>query len=322
MLVNVTTPSSLLLGLARLRSNQLAWLAITLQHPPLTLGARPAPVLNVTGARANLAHAQAERVMRALGLPPAEIEIEYAIPRHLGLGSEPMLGLAVARALAALARDPDAEDPFALAEALGLTVNDAPAVRGFDRGGVLLVPAEPGPNRWPAPLRRFELAHPDDTSWAWVLHWPFPPEGTAPTLEADRVAQLLAAAPHLSPETGRLVEDELWPALERDDLAAFGRALMAFQQLNRAALAQAGTPVMVTPEAAGVLGVLRDHGALAWGESAAGLARFGIIRGGSPSVVLRRQLVDYVGYEGGTVMAAIGDNHGATCLEVAEPEQT
>ena len=127
------------------------------------------------------------------------------------------------------------------------------------------------------------------------------------------MAQLLAAAPHLSAETGRLVNEALWPALEHDDLAAFGQALMEFQSLNRAALQAAGTPTLSAPDTEGVLRVLRDNGALAVGENVAGLGRFGLIRGGPASVILRRRLVEYVGYDGGTVMAAIPDNHGARC---------
>jgi predicted sugar kinase len=311
MIVQLTAPSSLLFGLARLRTNQLAWLGITLQHPPIVIGARPASALSVTGARADLAHTQATRVMQRLGLPAAEVEIEMASPRYMGLGSEPMLGLAVARSLAALTETSIAGHTLALADALGLDERDALAVHGFDHGGMLLVPADNGAGRWPAPLRRRNLDHPDDNSWAWVLHWPPTPPGTPSALEAGRLAQLLAAAPHLSDETGRLVEDELWPALERDDSASFGRALMGFQQLNQAALEKAGTALVGTPDTEGVLAVLRENGAQAWGESAAGLARFGLIRGGSPSVVLRRALVKYLGYEGGTVMAAICDVTGA-----------
>jgi predicted sugar kinase len=311
MIVHTTAPSSLLLGLARLRAGRLAWLGITLQHPPIAIDARPAQALAVTGARADLADAQAARVMERLGLPAADLEIELAIPRYMGLASDAMLGLAVARTLAALPESPAAADTQVLADALGLDERDALAGQGFDRGGFLLVLAEPIAGHWPVPLRRFELAHDDDHSWVWVLHWPEPPPGTPPTLEADRPAQLLAAAPHLSDETGRLVEEELWPALERDDSAAFGQALMAFQQLNRAALDRAGTPAEGAPGSEDALSVLRDNGALAWGESAAGLARFGLIRGGPPSVALRRKLVEHVGYEGGTVMASICENHGA-----------
>jgi len=311
MIVYTSTPSSLLFGLARLASGQLAWLGLTLQHPPISLGAWPAAALSVTGARADLAHAAAARVMERLGLPAAEIEIEYAIPRHMGLASDPMMALSAAYSLAAANHDLRAEDTLALADALGLARSEALAVQGFHRGGFLLVPVAAGEAAWPAPLRRFELAHDDEHSWAWVLHWPLPPDDTPPTLEADRLSQLLAAAEHLSPETGRLVEDELWPALERDDMPAFGQALMAFQALNQDALAQAGTPPASAPTTAGVLDVLRSNGALAWGESARGLAPFGLLRGGKPSITLRKQVVDYLGYEGGTVMAAIADNTGA-----------
>jgi predicted sugar kinase len=311
MIVHITAPSSLLLGLARLEAGTLAWLGITLQHPPIAIDAQPAAALGVTGARADLARAQAQLVMQRLNLPPAEVEIEMGIPRYLGLGSDPMTGLAVARILALLAESPELDDAPALATALGLASRDALAVYGFAHGGLLLMPAETEAGAWPAPLRCYQLAHDDEHAWVWVLHWPDTPPGTPPTLEADRMAQLLAAAPHLSAETGRLVEEELWPALERDDLAAFGQALTKFQALNREALAAAGTPALSAPDTDGALRVLHENGAVAVGESAAGLARFGLIRGGPASVVLRKRLVEYVGYEGGTVMASVCDNQGA-----------
>ena len=311
MIIHTAAPCSLLFGLARLRSNRLAWLGLTLQHPPIAIDARSAPVLLVTGACADVGHAQAVRAMAHLMLPAGDLEVELAIPKSMGLGSEPMLGLAVAATLAALAEHPAADDTPSLAEAVGLLPNDALAVHGYDHGGFLLVDAEPDARRWPAPMRRHELAHDDDHSWAWVLHLPPKPPGTPPTLEADRLAQLLAAAPHLSDETGRLVEDELWPAMERDDMAAFSLALMSFQALNQAALDKAETPAKGAPDTEGVLAVLRDNGAEAWGQSAAGLARFGLIRAAHPSIELRRELSKYVGYEGGTVMASICDNRGA-----------
>ncbi|MEP7358244.1 MAG: hypothetical protein ABI847_13445, partial [Anaerolineales bacterium] len=106
MTIHTIAPSSLLFGLARLGEDQLAWLGVTLQHPPIAIDARPAASLQVTGARADLARAQAERVMQRLNLPPAELEIEMGIPRGLGLASEAMTGLAVARTLAAAAGSP------------------------------------------------------------------------------------------------------------------------------------------------------------------------------------------------------------------------
>ena len=314
MLISVASPCSLSLGLARWAAdgpNPLAWLGVTLQHPPISLEARPAAILNVTGARAGLAHAQAARGMERLGLPGGELEIEYAIPSNMGLGSEPLMGLTAARTLALLAEHPAAADPAALAEAAGVSAGESLARWGFEAGGLLLTAARTAAGGWPARLRRHELAHPDDRSWAWVLHLPHVPDGTAPGLEAEQTAALLRAAPRLSVETGRLVDEALWPAVERDDMPAFGRALNELQALNRAALEQAGTPPLTPPDTQSVLDVLRDNGALAWGQSATGLARFGLIRGASPSIELRRALARHVGHEGGTVMAAICDNSGA-----------
>jgi predicted sugar kinase len=290
----------------------LAWLGITLQHPPVTIDARPAPALTITGARADLAYAQALRVQQHLSLRlAAELEIEYAIPRGMGLSSEAMLGLTVARTLAVLAEHPAAADSAALAEAAGLTPSDSLARWGFESGGFLLTGAEAAPGMWPTRLRRYELAHADDRSWAWVQHLPQPPDGASPGLEAEQAAALLRAAPLLSPETGRLVDEALWPALEHDDMEAFGATLNALQDLNRQALEQAGTVPALLADTAGVLDVLRDNGAAAWGQSATGLARFALIRGAQPSIDLRRALGRHLSYESGTIMASICDNTGA-----------
>ena len=166
------------------------------------------------------------------------------IPRALGLASDAMTGLAVARSLAALADSPAAYDTPAPGRRAG-------AAGRRRAGGVRLSRRRPAAGggrdkraHWTTPLRRHELSQDDDHSWVWVLHWPDPPAGTPRALEAQRAAQLLAAAPHLGDETGRIVADELWPALERDDLEGFGAALMAFQHLNREAFAAAGTPAI------------------------------------------------------------------------------
>ena len=319
-IIRTTAPASLLLGLARLSSGVLAWLGLTVQYPPISIDARPAPALAVTGASADLGYPHAARALQRFGLPPAEVEIDYALPRRMGLGAEPMLALSLARTLAALAHDPDAEDTFALADGLGLPRSQALAVQSFHQGGVLLVPAGEEGGPWPQPLRRCELSHDDKHSWVWVLHWPHVPAEISPTLEADRLAQMLAAAPHLSDETGRLVEEALWPALAHDDLPAFSQALMRFMALNRQALAAAGTPPASLAGTEVVLACLRENGALGWGEPATGLARFGLIRGGPDSIVLRRKLAELVGYEGGTVMATICDNRGGWHKFVAEGE--
>jgi predicted sugar kinase len=240
-----------------------------------------------------------------------------------------MLGLGLARALA-WTNDLPHDNPAALARAMGLGPEQALALWSYARGGVLLVEAGPHPPEplppsnasrttgeggkgadTPALLRRAELAHDERQSWVFVFYLPDTPEGTPPALGAARRAALFAAAPHLSAESGTVVDERLWPALERDDIAGFGQALMALQDLNQQALAAAGLAEPPSDETRGLFELLRANGALAWGQAPAGLAVYGLVRGASASRDLRKALTSRVGIFAGTIMAGITDNQGA-----------
>jgi predicted sugar kinase len=314
-MIEIGAPANLLLGLVTVEQHSImtpCLMGVTLQHPPVHLSNRPGRGLRVTGARANLAHQQAERFLQAHGLEPqSDLRIELAIPLGMGLSSEPMLGLSVARTLAWQYDLPRADIP-ALARATGLAPTDAPAIWGFDQGGLLFVDAaEPAAMALPPILRRYDIAHPDKHAWVFVLILPRLPAGTPATLEAERLTALRNAVPHLGNTTWPLVRDRLWPALEQDDLPAFAQALMQVAEQNQAALAAAGTPHTLTAAEQAILDLLRTHGAVAWGRSLTGLALYGLIEGAQASRELRRQLRRHLGPFGGTVMATITDNGGA-----------
>ena len=316
MLIELNSPCSLPLGAARMETKPGAatsLLGLTLKFPLVQLAAQKRPGgLYVTGPRAHLAHQQAERYLAHHHLDrQAEIEIEWAIPNHMGLGSEPLLGLSVARASAWIT-DGDVNDTPALAQAIGLGSEHAPAVWGFHQGGLLLVAGEGEAGQLPPVLRRASIEHNDkDKDWAFVLFLPYAPDDVSPTLEADRLAALLRAAPRLPADAGRLVAEQLWPAVEQDDIGAFAQALMALEQMNREALAQAGTAVTIAPDHQAILDLMRANGALAWGQSLTGLALYGLVRGAEASRELRRKIMAHVGHFGGTLLASITDNTGA-----------
>ncbi|MBL8058728.1 MAG: hypothetical protein JNK29_18635, partial [Anaerolineales bacterium] len=85
--------------------------------------------------------------------------------------------------------------------------------------------------------------------------------------------------------------------------------------LNRAALAQAGTPAEVGPAAQAALDVIRGEGALVWGQSLTGLALYGLVRGVDASHALRKALRAHAGHEGGTVTATLMAPAGAVIRE-------
>jgi predicted sugar kinase len=338
MQLELTSPACLLLGLVPL-DGQICQLGVTLCYPPIELLARAAPALAITGGRADLAYRQAERCYaywRGEASPPrspawerepgdgeqtlprspagergvggegqAEIEIELAIPAFMCMGSGALLGLSVARALAALHGHP-AEDALQLAQAVDLNSEEALEAHAFALGGLLLVDGDG------ALRRRQPIAdHDEAEDWVFVLALPRVPPGTPEALEAQRRQALRAAAARLDPDTGRVCTAQLWPAVERDDIAAFASALMAVQAANYAALAQAGQPIELSEEERAILEIMRAGGALAWGRCISGLGLYGLIKGGGPSRELRRRITEQQGYFGAAVMATLCDNHGA-----------
>ncbi len=317
MLIETGSPAMLPLGVVPLTTENestAGLLGVTLQHPPVLMAAQAHQQLSITGARAQISRQYAQRYLAFHQLTSGiEVDIELAIPAYVGLGSEPLLGLTTARVLAWI-NNHSLEETARLAQAIGLGPQDSLAIGGFDQGGLLLVDCQrehEGQDINSRILRRAAISHPNHEAWAFVLVFPSLKENVPETIEADRLAHLLQAAPYLEPSQGKLAMDEIWAAVESGNIAAFGQGLGHLQQINEAALAQAGTPVHLSEADQAVLEIMRASGALAWGQSPTGFGLYGLVKGGNATVDLQKQLSNHLGFFGGTVMATITDNRGA-----------
>ncbi len=288
-------------------------LGLTLQHPPVDLAARRHAALDITGGRADLAHAWAMRFLETLGLDRSgQLEIELAVPAFMGLGSDATLAMSVARALAWVHQlEGAAAGPSDLARGLGLPSLHALEYWGFAGGGLLLTETEAPAGDMPALLQRAEIAHPEKEAWALVFLLPRPGEDVPQSLEADRLSALVDTAAHLDGQDGKVLTDRLWRAVAADDIQDFGQALSQVQSANRAALHEAGQDFEESSEELEILRIIKSHGAVAAGRMLTGFGLFGLLRGSQPSRELRKALRDHVGHMGGIVMATITDNRGA-----------
>jgi predicted sugar kinase len=302
------------LGLVRFEragGSDLAYLGVSLRHVMVELTARRAATPDITGGRAPIALAFAERFNAFHGIPlSAEVQVEWAIATRLGLGSDGALALAVARALAELHDLP--HDSASLARALSLGPQSALEVNAYAPSGIFLcrVP-DSGDDVAASPLSHYVLPHRHANAWAFAMFHPLAPEGTPPSLEADRILELLGAAPYLSAETGRIATTELWPALEGDDIARFGRALREIQSLNHQALTLAGQPVSFTPVEQSIQDTFQNQGAHAWGRSPTGLAMYGLVQGETAAAEMKKKLLALMGHYNGTTMSTAIDTEGA-----------
>jgi predicted sugar kinase len=294
--------------------NRIAILAFTIQHPPIHLQvqSRTDGRLQVTGPRADIGRRWAERFLAQQKLPvAATIEIELAIPAYMGLGSAPLLGLAIGHALAAL--HDRSLSAAALAEALNLPPQHGLAGWGFDQGGVLLAGTETAVSSALPPLyQRQTVAHPDDAAWAFVLY--LPRLATAPGYQPDR-DWLAAYRQAESVWAKTAVSAQLqaaWDAVGQDDIEAFGTHLMAWQPQRQTVWAQAGLQqTEPSPDRQQLFALMAAEGAYAWGQSLGGEALYALVRGAEQTIKLRQALRRQIGFTGGILLATITDNQGA-----------
>jgi predicted sugar kinase len=163
----------------------------------------------------------------------------------------------------------------------------------------------------PSIIRRHEIQHDDKDAWAFVLYFPRIPGDTPKTLETQRLENILQAAPHLSKESCRSVMEDIWLAMNDDNVENFAQALGELAILNKDALVSAGISIPFSQEEQAILDVMFENGALTCGRSATGLGLYGLVKGSSATVALRHALRDHVGHYGGITIATITDNHGA-----------
>jgi predicted sugar kinase len=169
----------------------------------------------------------------------------------------------------------------------------------------------------PAVCQRYEIefTH-ENEAWAFVFYFPRTSSETPATLEADRLMAGLQAATYLNVESGKVVKEGLFTAVLQKDFQAFGRALMALQTMNDEALTAVGITTPLGKVEQAVLEVMKNNGAVAWGQTLTGLGLYGLVYGGQASRILRKKIQEHVGYGGGIVMATIAANSGARTMLV------
>jgi len=314
MIVEIGAPSVLSFGLIKAHTAagpRILQLVLSIQHPPVHLSMAKRDGLSVTGPRAHVADGYARRFLSHHGITSgAIIEIELAIPSLVGLRSDAMLGLSVARGLANLYGLEVAA--LALARAIGLDDAQAGGIWAFEKGGLLLLDTHSGFMDETCISVRLEIAHPEKDAWAFILYFPYPPENTPEEYEALTLQTLLDSG-----RDERLPEvdmDVFVRAVREDRFEDFAAILMDIQQANQVRLAETA-PFEPPAGREALFRIMEAGGAVAWGQTPGGFSFWGLVKGGNASRRIRKALQDHVGFFGGRVMATILDNRGANLVE-------
>jgi beta-ribofuranosylaminobenzene 5'-phosphate synthase len=244
---------------------------------------RPGEEVIAFGPQAERATTFARRVRSRFGLSEGvEVNVDEAIPPHMGLGSGTKLGLAIACALAELAGISASAEQ--LADASGRGARSSVGLWTFVGGGLVIeagVPDEDG-------ISPMIVRHPMPAHWRCVLALPLGVEGLSGDAE-ERFFGRLRESGRAEPSVSRLLLTALLPGLLAGDIEEFGVALTEIQREVGAIFADQQGGVF-HPGAAPLVEALQALGVRAVGQSSWGPSVYGIVDGPELAAQVARRL--------------------------------
>jgi beta-RFAP synthase len=273
--VRISAPARLHMGFVDLNGELgrcYGSVGLALSAPHTRVVARAGEGLSVRGPSSERAKVLVQSVLQCFALKEGvALEIEEAIPEHVGLGSGTQLALAVGSAVLRL-YGLDAE-PREVARVCGRGVRSGIGIGAFEQGGFLVDGGR---------LKDGDLA-------PIISRVPFPPHWRIllifdqhfTGLHGERETAAFNALPQFPAEQAallcRLLLMQVLPALVEEDLNAFGEGISTLQRVvgEHFALAQGGC--FCSPAVAEVLAWLKQQGVHGVGQSSWGPTGFAVL---------------------------------------------
>ncbi|GBU15981.1 MAG: GHMP kinase [Methylobacterium sp. CG08_land_8_20_14_0_20_71_15] len=270
--VRVHAPARLHFGFLDLHGGlgrRFGSIGLAVDAPAVTLEARAAPRLSVEGPEAERALAYAKAAAGHLGIPETgAILIAETIPPHAGFGSGTQLALAVAAALAFIARRPFAPEDFA--DALDRGNRSGVGLAAFTEGGLIVDGGRDDSGAPPPVVAR--LAYPE--AWRVVLILDTGMTGVHGKREIAAFRDLPRFPEREAAEICRLVLMQAMPACVVADAPAFGAAITAVQRMIGDHFAPHQGGRYASPAVAEALAAVAARGVPGYGQSSWGPTGF------------------------------------------------
>lgn len=242
---------------------------------------RAAPALKVAGVEAERTRQCVQRLCRLLNVPDAlAVEVEAAIPGHVGLGSGTQLALAVGMALARLyglqlsVRDIARVSERGARSGIGIGV--------FELGG-LVVDGGRGPGTVTPPV----LARlPVPADWRFILVFDRRGQGLHGEQELDAFRQLPAFPRGEAERLSYLLLMQALPAIAEADLDKFGAVISELQLAVGRHFAPVQGGVYTSADVAAAVAFLQGLGAAACGQTSWGPTGFCAVAGQATAAAL------------------------------------
>lgn len=283
-MLRVEAPSRLHLGQLDLNGSlgrMYGGIGVALESPKIVILAEELDELVVSGYDSRRVRAVASDFLVRAGVRGgARLQVEEAIPAHVGFGSSVQLKLAVGTALARLHN-------------INCTIEDIASItlRGFRTDACLglfqyggLVVASGIPKEFDRPDADFSMPpiifhHPFPKDWRFIVVTP----ETATEFRAKREHISLEVLPPIPPEDVglicRLLVMQLLPALLEENIESFGQALTEIQWTIGKQFASIQGGLYSHPSAEGIVRQLLNSGATGTGQSSWGPTVYGVVEG-------------------------------------------
>ena len=222
-------------NLSLARARLYGSLGVGLDRPTVTVAATPADTVTCDHPTVR---EFGERAVSLLGVSGADLSVDGAFPRHVGLGSGTQFALAT---LAAVARAHDrTADARALAPELGRGGRSGVGVATFENGGFVLdaghptarfTTARPAVGEWSVPPVAARHPLPDD--WRFLLVVPEAPVGPSGDDEDRSMRSVVESAPPSpSDRLAGVIARRVLPAITEGSAERFGAAVAEVGRLN------------------------------------------------------------------------------------------
>jgi len=321
MKVYVKTPSRLHFSLIDM-NGQLGRvdgsLGLAINYPNVVLEASKSEEIGVRGEEHAFVKELASVFLRRFKIPSgAQIEVKSKIPKHVGLGSNTQLSLAVASVLSRIYGIEKTTRELAIIMKRGGT--SGIGVAAFEKGGLILdgghsfgrdgekqsfLPSSASKAQ-PAPVL-VRYAFPEE--WFFIIAIPHIHRGVHGEEEISVFKQRCPINAAYVGKACRIVLMKLLPALLERNIEKFGSGLTELQDAGFAS----ATKDLMHPVVRRCIRLMLKKGAYGAGQSSFGPSTFGLVQGEDEAGKLRDLVADFLEEtSGGDVFYTSANNRGA-----------
>jgi len=307
-LVRIEAPARLHLGFIDVSGTlgrRFGSLGLTIEELTTTLTLRRAPEFAAQGPQAERASAYLRRLLDDYDPPvSASIEVQRAIPEHVGLGSGTQLALAVGRAFSTLFDVPISS--VTMAARLDRGARSGIGIGAFEHGGFVIDGGRSASGSYPPLIARLEFP----ASWRVLLVFDRAQRGLFG--EAERAAfRALQDFPQTkAAHLAHLTLMRLMPALAEQDWGDFGAAIGEIQRTVGDHFAQAQGGRFTSEAVRAVLAWLEAKGIAGVGQTSWGPTGFAVIESQVRAHALLQEARERFQSEGLELAVVSGRNRG------------